>query len=557
MSSMNRSNESTSDPQVEAWRAAISNIEKRVGPRPATTPFLTALTKYSQRRPQLPTCTQAKAPQQQKEPMANNPLDLDLSEVIVLLRDGHLSAETLTELAVERLSEVHQWTNAVEQLDVEGARTQARHADARRSSGTALCGPLCGIPMAHKSLVYRDGFASACGSRLGDLLQPQTHSTILGALDQAGSVGLGQLHMTELAFDPTGSNAWIGDCRNPWQPEHVPGGSSSGSAVAVATRCVFGSLGSDTAGSIRIPSALCGVTGLKQTYGQVSRHGTMALSGSHDHIGPLARTAEDCAHIFRAIAGPDPLDSSTAFAPGMPTEVPALSSLDGVRIGVPVRFFRDGLDAQIRQRLDESLKELEAHGAIVKEVADYPYEEINALSSMVIRVEAGAAHRRALASHPDRYSTELAGWLRQGHGVPAMLYETAHHLRGKLLAQYLETVMKDVHALHVPVIGIPTPTLAEAQQGGETADRIRIEMTRLTRPFSYFGLPALSLPCGFTKTPASPPMPTAFQLVGHPFDEATILGIGAFYQQVTNWHRYCPPLSSVTDDQTRSVPRGA
>jgi aspartyl-tRNA(Asn)/glutamyl-tRNA(Gln) amidotransferase subunit A len=236
--------------------------------------------------------------------------------------------------------------------------------------------------------------------------------------------------------------------------------------------------------------------------------------------------------------------------------MPALAALDGVHVGVPMRFFRDGLDAQIRQCLDESLKVFERAGAMVKEVPDFPYEEINALSSMMIRVEAGAAHQRALAAHPVRYSVELAGWLQQAGGVPAMLYEKAHHLRGELLKQYLTTVMKDVHVLHVPVMRLPTPSLEEARQNGTAADQVRIELTRLTRPFSYFGLPALSLPCGYAKTSAGDELPTAFQLIGHPFDDARLLGIGAFYQRVTDWHKHRPPLFSGRDDLSRPTPRG-
>jgi len=543
--------------RIDSWRKATDDLESLVGPRPAPTPFFVALRRHAKLKPRLAARTLSKEPHQNSEPVSDSPLELDLLEIGVQLRDGRLSVGELTELAAERLCDVHQRTNAIEQLDIEGARIRVSEIEAQRKAmGTTPNSPLWGVPMAHKSLTYRDSFPSACGSHLGDLLQPQPTATTLKALERAGSINLGQLHMTELAFDPTGVNACIGDCRNPWQSDYIPGGSSSGSAVAVATRCVFGALGSDTAGSIRIPSALCGVTGLKPTYGQVSRHGTMPLSGSHDHIGPLARTARDCALIFHEIAGPDTNDPTTAFVPSAPLPMPALAALDGVHVGVPMRFFRDGLDAQIRKCLDESLKVFERAGAMVKEVPDFPYEEINALSSMMIRVEAGAAHQRALAAHPVRYSVELAGWLQQAGGVPAMLYEKAHHLRGELLKQYLTTVMKDVHVLHVPVMRLPTPSLEEARQNGTAADQVRIELTRLTRPFSYFGLPALSLPCGYAKTSAGDELPTAFQLIGHPFDDARLLGIGAFYQRVTDWHKHRPPLFSGRDDLGRPTPRG-
>lgn len=522
--------------RLRIWGNAINEIGAAVPQRPTYRPFLPTLAHHHIKRPAWPSGIWTRGFSQSQRLHSGNPLELSLCEVVNALKHGYLEPQSLVKDSAARLREVDKLTNAVEWLNEEGAVEQARALTKPKNSQIEKLPPLWGVPFAHKALAYDGERQSACGSQLADLLNPQVAATALQRLSEAGSINLGQLHMTELAFDPSGVNPQQGDCLNPWDLRYVPGGSSSGSGVALASRAVYGALGSDTGGSIRIPAAICGITGLKQTYGQVSRHGTMELSASHDHVGAMARSAEDCALIYSVIAGQDLNDPSTSLAKTITDKKRRLTSLKGVRIGVPDKFFLEGVDSEIREQLEGSLRVLESSGAALSSVPGFAYEAINALSALMIRVEAGAMHRRAVRTHPERYSNELRKWLDQAGDVPAIWYQEACKFRSDVLALFLDSVMKDVHMLHVPVLRIKTPLVEEARNAGPAADEMRMELTRLTRPFNYLGLPALSVPCGFVSGASGNMLPTAFQLIGHPFDEAEILAVGAFYQELTGWH---------------------
>ena len=404
-------------------------------------------------------------------------------------------------------------------------------------------GPLHGVPLAHKDLLYRSGVPVGCG------LRPRTDApwtfagtaTVLQQMSAAGMVDIGRLHMTEFAFDPTGTNGELGPCRNPWDLDCVPGGSSSGSAVAVAGRAVYAAIGSDTGGSIRIPASLCGVTGLKPTHGLVSTAGAMPLSHTNDHLGPLARSAADCALMMQVLAAPVAHTGHPAHAlPGAFARVAqgAQASVRGLRIGVPERLFREGMDASVAQVVEATLAQWRALGATVHAVPDLDWTGLNTRGAMLTRVEASARLARVRAI--DGIAPALVARFQEGVAIPGAAYVQILDERAAWLARLTDTVMREVDVLHVPVCRIETPTLATVQAGGEPAARARMELTILNRAFNYLGVPSLSLPGGFYAGRDGRRMPVGFQLVGRPYADARLLALGAAWQAHTTWHRQAP-----------------
>lgn len=475
--------------------------------------------------------------------VADDPLDRDLTEVAAGLRRGELRAETLTEHALGRLQAAQSENNACVELFGEAALAQARACDRELARGR-LRGPLHGVPLAHKDIFYRDRADAWCGVR-PRAMRPDsasTRATVLTRLEQSGALDLARLHMTEFAFEPSGANGEIGPCLNPWDTVRVPGGSSSGSGVVVARRAVYAALGTDTGGSIRIPASLCGVTGLKPTWGRVSRYGAMPLSHSNDHIGPLARSAADCALIMQAIAGQDPLDPSSAprSADGFASIAEgACADLDGLRVGVPERFFHDGLGREARAVIEASRDVLTSLGARIVQVSDFDWEALNALAAMITRVEAAA--RLSRLNTVGGFEPELIARFEEGVSIPGAFYVQALSMRVFWLRRFMAEVMRDVDCLHAPTCRVDTPAFADLRAGGERAALARVELTVLNRPINYLGLPALSLPCGFATPAGGLPMPVGFQLIGRPFDDERLLAVGAAYQAQTDWHRRAPP----------------
>lgn len=471
-----------------------------------------------------------------------DPLSLPLTEAAALLRRGEASSRELTSLALGRLKTLHAATNACVSIDDERALAEADRCDAalRAGSTPAL---LHGVPLAHKDLLYREGFDVGCG------LQPRAirsyaftgTAPVLQRLEAAGAVNCGRLHMTELAFEPSGANEELGPCRNPWSLAHVTGGSSSGSAAVVAGRAVYAALGSDTGGSIRIPAALCGITGLKPTRGLVELRGAMPLSHSNDTLGPLARSAADCALLMQAIVGgghtPEALLQTlrqrfSEVAGGR------IAVLKGLRIGVPQRLFRDGVDAAVARALDQSLGTLSEAGAVLVSVPDLDWSAINMAGAMLTRCETGARLARLRAVGGVRPS--LLARFEEGLAIPASVYVQLLEERSLRLREFLQTVMAGVDVLHARVCRIATPEIATLAGGGPEAATVRGELTVLNRPFNFLGVPSLALPCGFATPADGARLPVGFQLIGRPYADADLLGIGAAWQAVTGWHLATP-----------------
>jgi aspartyl-tRNA(Asn)/glutamyl-tRNA(Gln) amidotransferase subunit A len=331
---------------------------------------------------------------------------------------------------------------------------------------------------------------------------------------------------------PPANNEHYGRCRNPWNPDHITGGSSSGSGAAVAAALAFGALGSDTGGSVRLPAAACGVVGIKPTLGRVSRCGTMPLSHSLDCIGVLARNVGDCARLLSLIAGPDARDGMSSRRPvpdyehGL-DEAAQAGGLAGIRIGVPNRYYFDGIDAEVAELVADSRRVLEKRGARIVDVPVGDHGALNDLSNAVLWPEAADVHLKWLRERPQDYAKQGRARLLVGLGVPATLYGEALRARAGLLQELLRDAFSQCDVLHVPVLRRPVPTAAETDVGGGAAmQQVLGQIVANTRPFNFLGLPGLSVPIGLTRNG----LPQAMQLVGRPFREDLLFRIGAAYE---------------------------
>jgi aspartyl-tRNA(Asn)/glutamyl-tRNA(Gln) amidotransferase subunit A len=464
---------------------------------------------------------------------------LDLSDAAKRVANGTVSSVALTEACLDRARTWHASRNCFIRIDSEAALDAARERDRELKRGQRR-GALHGVPLAHKDMFYRAGKVSTGGSRILQGQIATTTATVLQRLDAAGAIEIGVLNMSEFAAGPTGHNIHFGDCRNAFNAAYIPGGSSSGSAVAVAARAVFGALGSDTGASIRLPAAYNGVVGLKPTYGRVSRHGAMPRSWSFDHVGPLGRTARDCALLLQIIAGHDPNDATTSArpVPDYPGELGA-DRLSGLTIGIADHGV--AIDPEIAAAMDESIRVLQAIGAKVVRVVMPDLTPLFRIGETIIKGEAAALHRQWLATRPQDYSNGVRLRIEGGLYLPAVDYIDALRLRGVMTAEFLAGTMDGIDLLHLPTSPCLPPTLADSdmeRSDSETLLTLFSRLTQLTRPFNFLGLPAISVPCGF----ASSGLPLAYQLVGHPFAEATLLRAADAYQHATDFHRTIPAL---------------
>ena len=416
----------------------------------------------------------------------------------------------------------------------------ARRAEADLMAGRAQ-GPLHGVPIGLKDLFETAGVVTTGGSKILRDSVPTRDATVVTKLKAAGAIVLGKLNMHEFAYGPEGLNAHFGTARNPWDPaEHrIPGGSSSGSGVAVAAGLVPGALGSDTGGSIRIPAALCGITGLKPTYGRVSRAGVLPLAWSMDHAGPMARTAADCAVMLRVLAGYDPRDASTSVLP-VPDYTAALSGqVKGLRVGVLRKFFFESAAPEVRDALDAAVHTLTELGALVDPVDLRSVGHVAAASYAIVASEALAYHAEWLRTRAQDYQPDVRERLKMGVFVSGVHYVRAQQVRALVRAEVDEALAtRDV------LLGPATPVAAtplgqtEVKIGEATTD-VRSALIRFTRPFNFSGHPACAVPCGWTTAG----LPVGMQFVGRPFDEATVLRAADAYQRATDWHLRRPPLA--------------
>jgi len=402
----------------------------------------------------------------------------------------------------------------------------------------AADGALAGAPLAHKDMFYRAGRVSACGSALRrDWVAAET-AAVLERLDAAGATTLGTLNMTEFAYGPTGQSETFGDVRNPWNTAFITGGSSSGSAAAVAARLVYGALGSDTGGSVRLPASVCGVTGLKPTWGRVSRRGTLPLSHSLDTVGPIARTAADCALLFDVIASPDAGDPQNSPLP--PADYPAVAAggVGGLRVGWSPALFAH-CDGDVAAPVEQALAALRAAGVEVVEVEAPDIDGLSAHCMTVMQAEASALHGNWMRTRAADYESGTRARLQAGYAIPATVYVDALRHRTPALERFQARTLARTDAFALPTVPVRVPMLAETLPGaGADMARKLGDLTRYTRWVNYLGVPAISVPCGVDGRG----LPVGLQLVGRPFAEGTLLALAHAYQQLTDWHRRQPVL---------------
>lgn len=453
------------------------------------------------------------------------------------LRSGEISAAETMKTTLARIERLDPHLNAFIWRDGERAMARAEEADAARRRGDEI-GPLHGVPLAHKDMFYRPGRPSTCGSHIRREFQGRETATVLRRLDQAGGIEIGTLAMVEFAMGPHGYNGHLPRCRNCWDFERIPCGSSSGSGTAVAGRLVYGALGSDTGGSIRCPAAANGITGMSPTYGRVSRYGAMPMSFSLDVMGPLARTAQDCARLLGAIAGRDGKDASSSRERVPDYEGGLMRSIVGLRVGVPEGYFDEDLDPDVALLIEESLDVFKSRGArIIKVKMPDVVNKVAEIHPLVMKAEGSANHGAWKRAHAEDYSEEVSKRLEAGFFIPASDYINALQYRGAALQEFSDTVFSKIDVLHTPVLPMPTPSLeATAYSDGPAYLKMVVALTRNTKVVNYFGLPALSITCGFTPDG----MPTSFQLIGRPFSEDLLLRLGHQYQHETHWHEQMP-----------------
>lgn len=465
--------------------------------------------------------------------------DLSLVEAADAVRDGRATSEALLDACWANLEAANPKLNATIWLEREEATRAARAADKAVQSKAAL-GPLHGIPMIHKDMYYQEGKLSTCGSALRRDWRPGVTATVIERMAAAGAYTFGGLNMAEFAQNPTGHNKTFGDCHNPWNLPYITGGSSSGSGAAVAARFTYAALGSDTGGSIRLPASACGVTGLKPTQTRVSRAGVMPLSFSCDNVGPLTRTARDCARIMTVIAGHDPRDPTSAREAVPDYEAALDGDLKGQRIGVPTNAFFGVADAPVVAAIEAALAVLAARGATIVRLPLPLMDAVAAYVSVISRVEAATIHAEWMRRDPQAYGAHISGRMYPGYAIPAPYYVEALSRRGPILKAFCDAVFAQVDALVTPTIPTVLPTLAETDidHGPPGTEHRFMAVSANTRPFNYLGLPAVSLPCGFDPNGC----PIGLQIAGRPFAEARVLRLADAYQRDTDWHARRPPV---------------
>jgi aspartyl-tRNA(Asn)/glutamyl-tRNA(Gln) amidotransferase subunit A len=447
-----------------------------------------------------------------------------LAEAASAILDRKVSSVEMTAAAIARAKAAQPRINAFIDLEEDFAMEAAKAADQALAAGKVI-GALHGVPLAHKDMFDRAGKITGCGSKIRASHVASTTSTVMHRLEAAGCISIGRLNMSEFAMGPTGDNAHHGRARNPIDPDRITGGSSSGSGAAVGAGIVLAALGSDTGGSIRLPSACCGVAGIKPTQGRVSRFGAMPLSFSQDCIGPLARNMEDAYRILSIISGADANDPTcqNIAAPGA-----LFSDLSKLRIGVPEALFPDGLDAAVGHGLETAIAALSKAAATISNVNVPDLSSIPELANVVAMAEAGAVHFDWMRSCPEDYGPQVRMRLSQSLSMPAPIYLRALQLRSILLADFIDTAFSDADVLIAPVMSILPPLSRDVDVGASLhMNKVVSALTALTRPFSFLGLPVASLPVARSMEG----LPVGLQVIGRPWCEREVCSVALYLEK--------------------------
>jgi aspartyl-tRNA(Asn)/glutamyl-tRNA(Gln) amidotransferase subunit A len=471
---------------------------------------------------------------------------------------GRTSAVEVCRAAVDRAQTITDRLNAFNLIDAERALARAADIDRRRAGGEAL-GPLAGVPVALKDNMCVRGMRTTASSKILETFVAPYDATVVQRLESAGAVIIGKTNCDEFAMGSSNENSAFGPVRNPWATDRTPGGSSGGSAASIASQCVPLALGSDTGGSIRQPASFCGVSGLKPTYGRVSRYGLLAFASSLDQIGPFAQSAADCAAALSVLAGPDACDSTAAHEPVPDYSAALTGDIRGLRIGVPRRFVSEGVDEAVRRAFDEALATLRDQGATLVDI-ELPHARYAIpVYYLVATAEASSnlarydgvkyGHRSPAAkdqglkamysrTRDEGFGAEVKRRIMLGTYVLSAGYYDAFYLK----AQQVRTLLRRdyEHAFEqVDVVTMPTSPTPPFRLGEKTSDPLEMYLADVfTVSVNLVGVPGISIPCGFSGS-----LPIGFQLIGRMFDEATILRAADAYQRVTDWHTRVPEIA--------------
>ncbi|MBZ5694335.1 MAG: amidase [Acidobacteriia bacterium] len=460
---------------------------------------------------------------------------LSIEQAARLLRRKEISPVDLVEASLARIERWNPDLHSFLTVLSDRARRQARAAEKELKRGRARS-PIHGIPISLKDNFWTRGIRTTAGSKILENFVPQRDSAVADLLARAGAILIGKTNMHEFAYGITGENPHYGSSRNPWARERVSGGSSGGSAVAVATGMSFASVGTDTGGSIRVPSALCGIVGLKPTFGLVSVEGVVPLALSFDHVGPIARSVTDACIVLEAIAGKYPRGETRPNHRNLRKNRPRR-----FRLGWPRDFYFERLNHNVRSSVEAAAKTLEALGARIEEVPlPRVAGAIDRASNMIV-AEASHYHESqgyypALAA---AYGDDVRGHLAWGHDLRAVDYLRGAESRREVEEDF-RAAFEHVDAIVTPTSPIPAPRIGESEVhiAGERETKVRAELLRLTRPANLTGNPAISVPCGFT----AEGLPVGLQLIGPRWGEARLLAIALAYEEATEWHNRHPEL---------------
>ena len=462
---------------------------------------------------------------------------LSAGQLSRLIQNKEVSPVEVVEAHLTRIDTLEPMLNSFITLLPDQAMAAAKQAEQDIQAGRYR-GPLHGIPLGLKDLYYVRGVRNTSGSRIFDDFVPDFDCTIATRFKEAGAILLGKLNLHQFAYGPTGENPDYGHMHNPWNPELISGGSSGGSGSAAASGQCTLTMGSDTGGSIRIPSALCGLVGLKPTYGRLSRYGLTVLSWSLDHPGPMTRTVEDCALVMNAVAGYDPNDPASANVP-VPDYTRALTGdIRGLRVGVPREYFDVPVDPQMEQAVRRAIDVLGELGATVTEVSWPMYHHSMAISTTILMAEATAYHSNLIRTRGSQLHPPVRLRVEAGIFISAADYLQAQRAR-TLFDRQSRDILNEVDILVGPTEPITAHRIGATEvQVGDTTMGSTPALTQYTRPFNLNGFPAITVPCGFSDYG----LPIGLQLGGRPFDEETVLRAAHAYEQATEWHKRRPPL---------------
>ena len=441
------------------------------------------------------------------------------------IREKKVSSVEATKATIERLQACHELTHCVISLEPDEALSAARAADAAIAKGSAT-GPLAGVPLAHKDMFDRKGKIASWGAKIRADKPAVADSTAIARFKASGALQVAALHLAEFAYGPTGHNYVLGHARNPWDPARITGGSSAGTAAAVAYGAIPAGLGSDTGGSLRVPGACCGVASIKPTWGRVSRAGAMPLAPALDTVGVIARHVEDLALTLGILAGQDPRDPACSAVP-VPDYV--------ARLNDPIKGLRLGLDEAVIgeahpdvQRMVDQVAGILVKLGLSRTSCRFPdWQTLDHLVQLVQLPDAASPHGAYLRTRPGDYGPQVRARAEVGHFIPAVDYLTALRARGMFLERTLLETFGDIDVAILPILADPLPTIAELDvSGGPQVTAATGRVVKFTRPVNYLGLPTLTLPI-----PRNGGLPNGIQLVGRPYSEAQLFAVGQAYQR--------------------------